>query len=314
MITIDVAAKFHNYLHLEGWYVSNKRISSIKIIGTDIGKQNQRIYLEAPSINVANAFGWTISVMFNNDFDPLELNLMVYYWFGMPRKIKLKDLIQARLEVETSTPIAQFDKLVNDFSGCNMLDIGGRDRSLIDRSVRYPNANVTVLDILAGQNVDVVGDAHCLSNYFGRESFDFAMSYCVFEHLHSPWKVAIEMNKVLKINGYALIVTHQTLGLHDMPWDFFRFSDNSFKGIFNEFTGFEIVSTSMVLPSFIIPFIYRTDKKGAEKSAGYELSTVLIRKKSNSIAEWNYNLTDSLEQGYPKTESSFDPSNMELPY
>lgn len=41
-----------------------------------------------------------------------------------------------------------------------LLDIGGRNRSKIDRSKEFPSFDVTVLDILDGDNVDVVADAH----------------------------------------------------------------------------------------------------------------------------------------------------------
>ena len=44
--------------------------------------------------------------------------------------------------------------------GGKLLDIGGRNRSKIDRSKEFPSFDVTVLDILDGDNVDVVADAH----------------------------------------------------------------------------------------------------------------------------------------------------------
>ncbi|WP_373690468.1 methyltransferase domain-containing protein [Sphingobium sp. DEHP117] len=63
--------------------------------------------------------------------------------------------------------------------------------------------------------------------FFEASSFDAVYSVSVFEHLLMPWKVALEMNRVLRMGGIAYIHTHQTLGLHDMPWDFWRFSDTS---------------------------------------------------------------------------------------
>jgi hypothetical protein len=112
-----------------------------------------------------------------------------------------------------------------------LLDIGGRARSGVQRSEHYPECDVTTLDIIANSGVDVVGDAHELGRYFSPGSFEFAHCSSVFEHLVMPWKAAVEINRVLKPGGAALIFTHQTIGMHDMPWDFFRFSDSSFCGI-----------------------------------------------------------------------------------
>ncbi len=37
-----------------------------------------------------------------------------------------------------------------------------------------------------GENVDLVIDAHRLSEYFDKESFDLVISFAVFEHLAMP--------------------------------------------------------------------------------------------------------------------------------
>ena len=72
--------------------------------------------------------------------------------------------------------------------------------------------------------MDVMGDAHKLSDYFDKDSFDVIFSMSVFEHLAMPWKVALELNKVLKPGGMMLHTTHQTWPLHEEPWDYWRYS------------------------------------------------------------------------------------------
>lgn len=159
-----------------------------------------------------------------------------------------------------------------------LLDLGGRARSGVELRQEYPECDVTVLDIHADQSVDVVGDAHALSSHFPADSFDFLTCVSVFEHLLMPWKVAVEINRVLKPGGYAMIYSHQTVGLHDMPWDFLRFSDASWQGLFNRYTGFEIVRTDMSAFMHIVPREWRPEREGAENSGGFERSSAIVRK------------------------------------
>jgi len=311
---VDVYAKFFNFIRIEGWFVSSKKIQKIKLIAGNLHSQVSEIYFEYPQVVLEGAYGWKIDAFFSGDFDPLNSRIEVSYGFFKTEIFQISELIDRRLSMELNKPKATFFELLSKSVSPKVLDIGGRDRSKIDRSTYIKNGEVTVLDIHPGENVDVVGDAHALSKYFKPNTFDFAMSFCVFEHLHTPWQVAIELNKVLKKDGYALILTHQTLGLHDMPWDFYRYSSDAFKSIFNEYTGFEIVSDAMIFPSYIVPSIYREDKCDAEKSIGFELSTVLVRKMGDSIAQWSNNLSESLGTTYPLSETSFDPSTMKLPF
>ena len=58
------------------------------------------------------------------------------------------------------------------------------------------------MHIAAGPNVDVIGDAHHLSRFLNGH-FDFVFFIAVFEHPLIPWKVAIEMNKVMTKGGLA---------------------------------------------------------------------------------------------------------------
>ena len=63
-----------------------------------------------------------------------------------------------------------------------------------------------------------------------------------------PWLVSLELNKVMKVGGLAMINTHQSWPQHEEPWDYFRFSDWSWDALFNADTGFEIVKRGTGLP------------------------------------------------------------------
>jgi hypothetical protein len=131
----------------------------------------------------------------------------------------------------------------------NVLEIGSRARSGISRRNMFPaTCNYTGFDIVAGENVNCVGDAHALSRILPRNHFDVVFSVSVWEHLSMPWVVSLELNKVMKVGGLAMINTHQSWPSHEEPWDYFRFSNFSWDALFNADTGFEIVTRGTGLP------------------------------------------------------------------
>ena len=192
-----------------------------------------------------------------------------------------------------------FERKIQEMNSPKILDIGGRNRSKIEHSQNYPNAEVTVMDILPGENVDQVGDAHRLSKYFKKRSFDAVYSISVFEHLMMPWKVILEMNQVLKKGGIGFISTHQSLGMHDLPCDFWRFSEFAWDSLLNEKTGFEVIERQAMLPCYIVPFLHTKDRAGYEASAGFELSCVIFRKIGETKLRWPVDLAEISEAEYP---------------
>ena len=148
----------------------------------------------------------------------------------------------------------------------------------IQRRDSYPDCDVTVLDVVPGPTVDVVGDAHAMSTLLAAESFDFAISVSVFEHLLMPWKVAVEMSRVLKPGALALIHSHQAEAMHDAPWDFWRFSDTVWPALFNAATGFEIVRIDMSRRMHLIPAVILEPIGDNEHAYGFQCSTVIVRR------------------------------------
>lgn len=137
---------------------------------------------------------------------------------------------------------SKFQKIVND-EKLHVLEIGSRivsPGSSSKRSLFESSASYTGFDYYPDSNTDVVGDAHKLSNYFDRK-FDAIFSISVFEHLAMPWKVALEINKLLNHGGISFHATHFSWPLHDQPWDFYRFSDNGLRNLFCEPIGFQVI-------------------------------------------------------------------------
>jgi len=144
------------------------------------------------------------------------------------------------------TSEAGFWSAVHANPTARVLEIGSRARSGINRRHLFPaTCEYTGFDILPGENVTAVGDAHALSRLLPLNHFDFVFSVSVWEHLAMPWLVSLELNKVMKTGGLAMINTHQSWPVHEEPWDYFRFSDYSWDSLFNPATGFEIVARGM---------------------------------------------------------------------
>jgi hypothetical protein len=303
---IESFSKFHSSLFLEGWFFSGDdslidfEIINVpehnikKILGYDYGG-----VLDSLGPNL----GFKAEIFFTEiPLDYFSLGIKFHTKKGKRIESSFSELSNERTDQSKCTiTSSNFIKLLSDANHRpKVLDLGGRSRSGLDRSALFLNCDVTVFDILPGDNVDVVGDAHELSSYFNKNSFDAIYSVSVFEHLIMPWKVILEINKILKNDGIGFIFTHQTIGMHDLPWDFFRFSDAAWDGLLNIHTGFKILDRSLDLTQYIIPFILRPDKLDCEKSAGFEGSAVLFQKISSTKLNWNVKTADIIQTNYPE--------------
>lgn len=87
-------------------------------------------------------------------------------------------------------------------------------------------------DIEAGNDVDVVADAHDLAA-FKDEEFDVFIAISVWEHLRKPWIAAEQAARVLKPGGLLYVATHQTFPIHGYPSDYCRWTDKGLEGLFD---------------------------------------------------------------------------------
>ena len=76
-----------------------------------------------------------------------------------------------------------------------------------------------------------------------------ALAVSVFEHLVFPWKVVLEVNRVLRVGGVVLVTTHPMWPAHELPWDFWRYPAGAFTGLFNRHTGFDVRHCQEGLPA-----------------------------------------------------------------
>ena len=186
-----------------------------------------------------------------------------------------------------------------------LLEIGSRSRSGVTRRDMTPAGWTYVgLDVMAGPNVDIVGDAHELSSIFAANSFDAVMSFSVLEHLLMPWRFVVELNRILKVGAIGLFTTHQTWPVHDAPWDFWRFSDKAWAGLLNPATGYKIHSANMGEPAFVVAQRCHAITNFGTEQHGYLSSNVIFEKTAETKLDWPVSLQDVLTSAYPPGEIS----------
>jgi hypothetical protein len=135
-----------------------------------------------------------------------------------------------------------------DKPGMEILEIGSRQLVGDGKSI-FSCANHTGFDIHPGENVDRVGDAHRLLDYFKPNTkFDLIFSSAVFEHLAMPWVVSEQMVALLKPQGYVFVETHYSFSSHGWPWHFFQFSEKALEILFPREMGIEKVYSGVSNP------------------------------------------------------------------
>lgn len=210
----------------------------------------------------------------------------------------------AALEAAPASRTATFDGLLPRFLAAitpeaRLLEIGSRARSGNTYRHLFPDSTDYVgLDVTDGPNVDVVGDAHHLRRHV-QGPFGFIFSISVFEHLLMPWKVAIEMNHVMETGGLAYVQSHAAWPLHEEPWDFFRFSREAWRGLFNAHTGFELLEAGYRHHANIVPqHAGGGALDGIDLQPAYLLSACLVRKVAEPRVSWDCEVSEVYDLAY----------------
>lgn len=295
------ASKFHGTVVFRGTVASDKG-DSITI---------KKMSLKAPSLA---GFTWwpdadgapegqvrfNASAIFKGDFefDDIQLTFVIETHgktetYEMDAEEILRRVVQAAYTVNDT-----WMRLIDEEKPARMLDIGGRARSGTSRKGLFPGVDVQVADIVDAPDVDHVADVHNLSKHVPGP-YNAFMSIATFEHLLMPWKAAIEINKILSPGGFGLVVTHQTVAMHELPWDFFRFSADSFSALFNKKTGFEIVDSGHAIPVSVVPRKWQRQFDKTENAVGFMTSAVVVRKIGKPSVKWDVNTQDVIGTVYP---------------
>jgi hypothetical protein len=182
----------------------------------------------------------------------------------------------------------------------HLLEVGSRARTGTVYTSRLPAGwRYTGFDVMAGPNVDVVGDAHHASRFLPRNAYDAVMSLAVFEHLLMPWKAVIEINRLLKVGALGLIMAPQTWPLHEEPCDYFRFSKHAWKALFNHATGFEIIEAVQGPTAYVVPRSLAPESNFGEVHATALMACVMFRKVAETTLDWPVDAADIADDVYP---------------
>jgi Methyltransferase domain len=298
---IEQFSYFAGYVVLRGWI--HRPSSMVRAMYFQVGAQGP---FEITELFLPNAqapapdCGFAVSVDTRIDaFSFLKPSLRVVFDDGCEQhfeELGIPEILRDR----GHRLFPEFIERVRAMPTGRLLEIGSRARSGVSRRDVAPAGwTYTGLDIMEGPNVDIVGDAHAMSQLLPHGSFDAAMSLSVLEHLAMPWKVALELNRVLKCGGFAFVQTHQTFPLHDEPWDFWRVSKDAWPALFNAKTGFKIVESAMAEP---LMFVAKRWHPGVNlhESRGCAVSSVLVEKTGDSKLSWDVDLSDVLTNHYPE--------------
>lgn len=114
--------------------------------------------------------------------------------------------------------------------GKKVLDVGSFDVNGTFRPL-FSAHEYTGTDLAAGPNVDVIQpDAFTLP--FPDGFFDVVISGNMLEHCTMPWKIVLEMDRVLKPGGLMAITTPWSIGYHAYPVDCWRLSPDAMTVLF----------------------------------------------------------------------------------
>ncbi|MEJ2621727.1 MAG: class I SAM-dependent methyltransferase [Candidatus Thiodiazotropha sp.] len=196
----------------------------------------------------------------------------------------------------------RFTATVNEMPHAKLLEIGSRNvTGEVRRDIFQSTVDYTGLDIHAGENVDVVADVHELSAHLPENHYDAVFSISVFEHLAMPWQVVIEINRVMKPGGLLFIATHPVIPAHELPWDFWRYSSETFKVLLNQRTGFEILESVEGTPARILSLSRDRTTSKVHLIPVHQSIGVLARKIDvpDAALAWKLPVSNLLQSQYP---------------
>lgn len=142
---------------------------------------------------------------------------------------KIKSVTRISLEVELK-------KHLKRLKPGRVLDVGSKCSPYFKF---IPKKEYKRLDIVPDTKPDYVEDLHDLRN-LPKNKFDTVIATEVLEHLYNPQKAVEEIRTVLKKGGVCIATTRFFYPYHPDPSDYFRFTWDSLRYLFRDYSKVEI--------------------------------------------------------------------------
>lgn len=117
---------------------------------------------------------------------------------------------------------------LTDMKGCSVIDIGAKQVSFDQptyREIFEPDYNYTGMDIVSGENVDIVG-------YEGiTKTYDVLISGQTMEHIKRPWTWVMFLTRYFK-RYICVIAPNDFAKEHRHPYDTYRFFPDGMRDLF----------------------------------------------------------------------------------
>ena len=107
---------------------------------------------------------------------------------------------------------------------------GGSLEALIRKTIK---CNLISIDVNKDRDPDYIMSVTEMN--FKNDNFDLVFMLEVLEHVEKPFKAPDEIFRVLKPGGTLLLSTPFIFGIHDEPYDYWRFTKYGLKNIFGQF-------------------------------------------------------------------------------
>ena len=115
--------------------------------------------------------------------------------------------------------------------GCGRMPYRRVLEPLVDSYIGVDHPKISKL-YKSGVKPEVLADAKSLP--FGNNTFDTALLIQVLEHVDSPEEVIKEAARILKPNGILIISVPFFYPLHDMPYDWGRYTSSALKSFIDK--------------------------------------------------------------------------------
>jgi len=134
-----------------------------------------------------------------------------------------------------------------------LIGSGGEINRILDN---YANKNLFFtqsFDISDKRNPDILGDI-CKYN-FKNNKYDYVVISEVLEHTHSPHLAIKNINNILNTNGKIILTVPFIFPIHDLPYDYYRFTKYGLEFLFKEFDDVVITERNTWIEAINVLFI-----------------------------------------------------------